>query len=75
MSQFEEMSRLNIVSNRIIALAQDYEDFRKEYIDQLNIILDEMFENDMFGTEGQTDPRGDQRDGEYTMYNVQGYDE
>lgn len=75
MSQFEEISRLNVVFNRIIALAQDDDAFRKEIIDQLNIILDDMYEVDAFGTEGEIDPRGDQRNGVFTMYNVEGYDE
>lgn len=75
MSQFEEISRLNVVFNHIIALAQEDDQFRKEIIDQLNIILDDMYEVDAFGTEGQTDPRGDQRNGIFTMYNVEGYDE
>lgn len=30
--------------------------------DALNEMLDELLENDFFGTEGQLDPRGDHRD-------------
>lgn len=29
--------------------------------DDLNIFFDELLDNDAFGTEGQLDPRGDQR--------------
>ena len=32
-------------------------------------------ENDGFGTEGQSDPRGDRRDGEWSMWQVQGVDD
>jgi len=35
----------------------------KQYLcDSLNYILDELRDEDFFGTEGQTDPRGDNRD-------------
>lgn len=35
---------------------------RKFYVDWLNESLDELLNDDVFGTEGQCDPRGDQRD-------------
>ncbi len=33
-------------------------------------LLNEYASNDAFGTEGQNDPRGDQRQGEYSMDHV-----
>lgn len=34
----------------------------KEFLKEFNDWLDEYASNDFFGTEGQLDPRGDQRD-------------
>ena len=34
---------------------------RKMYIDDINGLLENIANNDGFGTEGQCDPRGDQR--------------
>lgn len=39
-----------------------YDDDRKEVASELNIMLDELLNQDFFGTEGQLDPRGDHRD-------------
>lgn len=35
---------------------------RQAFCHDLNLFLDELAEQDAFGTEGQCDPRGDQRD-------------
>jgi hypothetical protein len=35
---------------------------KKIMCDDLNEMLDMQFENDFFGTEGELDPRGDNRD-------------
>lgn len=37
---------------------------KKEWVRWLNLGLDELLHEDFFGTEGQLDPRGDQRDAE-----------
>ena len=34
-----------------------------------------MLSSDAFGTEGQNDPRGDQREGDFSMYYVEGLDD
>ena len=34
---------------------------RQAFCDDLNRFLDDLLEQDAFGTEGQCDPRGDQR--------------
>ena len=39
--------------------------------DGLETMLGELNQNDTFGTEGQIDPRGDFRDGEWSMNKVQ----
>lgn len=38
------------------------DDERQAFCDDLNRFLDDLQEQDAFGTEGQLDPRGDQRD-------------
>jgi len=35
---------------------------RETYVDDVESMLDDITSNDGFGTEGQDDPRGDQRD-------------
>lgn len=35
---------------------------RRAMIDAINEVLDSLFEQDYFGTEGQLDPRGDHRE-------------
>lgn len=41
-------------------LAFDH-DMRSEFCDEFNLFLDDLRDQDMFGTEGQIDPRGDPR--------------
>lgn len=41
----------------------------------IDIELDEIHQMDGFGTEGQADPRGDFRDNEWSMWNVQDVDD
>lgn len=36
--------------------------FAHEYAEAINPLLDELLNDDFFGTEGQADPRGDHRD-------------
>ena len=48
---------------RLTAYALDTEDEeRQAFCDDLNRFLDDLASQDAFGTEGQCDPRGDQRD-------------
>jgi len=51
------------------------EDWETTIADALEIGLNELASEDAFGTERQCDPRGDCRDGEYSMYCVEGLDE
>lgn len=75
MSQFDKMSRLNIVLNNIKNQCQEDEDDLDVYLSEINSMLDDLYENDFFGTEGSSDPRGDQRNGIFTMHNVEGFDD
>lgn len=43
----------------------------EKYAQALDNILDEIASNDGFGTEQQSDPRGDFRDQQWSMWNVQ----
>lgn len=48
---------------------EDYQDHLAEIIESL---LDDYAMDDGFGTEGQSDPRGDCRDGDFSMFFVEG---
>lgn len=65
--------RLVLVLERLITLAKD-EDFAEAFSEDLNGLLDDVHSNDGFGTEGQSDPRGDFREGTWDMSLVQGLD-
>jgi hypothetical protein len=56
---------------RMIDYSDEYEDFAEFLTDRLDSILDEYHSMDGFGTEGDSDPRGDFRDGKWTMKKVQ----
>lgn len=43
--------------------------------DYLETILEQYYMDDGFGSEGQSDPRGDFRDGSYNMWDVEGDEE
>ncbi len=53
---------LEVVMDRLKAYAMGTEGkSRQAFCHDLNLFLDERAEQDAFGTEGQCDPRGDQR--------------
>lgn len=53
---------LKEVMERLTAYALDTKDeSRQAFCDDLNRFLDELSDQDAFGTEGQCDPRGGQR--------------
>lgn len=60
------------VLERMIAMAQQNENDADMLADELETMLTGIHGNDGFGTEGQCDPRGDFRDGCWSMYDVQG---
>ena len=67
--------RLAVVLDRIKAMSATSEDDAEMFSGCLNEMLDDLQDADAFGTEGQYDPRGDQRDGWWSMHRVEGVDE
>jgi len=63
------------VLENMLELVKDDEDYANFFADAMNPMLEDLLCNDAFGTEGQSDPRGDGREGRYTMYHVMGVDE
>jgi hypothetical protein len=76
------MSNLNIlqkrtilVLERMIQLCKDSEYYAEDFSKFLETELEDMRCSDAFGTEGSTDPRGDFRNGEFSMNHVEGIDD
>ncbi len=69
-----EQKRVVKVLERMIDLVKDDEDYAQMFAEELDITLDYFLGCDSFGTEGQQDPRGDARDGAFSMLHVQGVD-
>lgn len=62
MSKRVTSRNLAVVMERLTKYALDTEDeSRQAFCDDLNRFLDNLANEDAFGTEGQSDPRGDQR--------------
>ncbi len=66
--------RMDKVLDRLKKLNEEDEDFAYDFGDFLDNALESLAQNDYFGTECQNDPRGDGRDGEWSMSFVQGVD-
>lgn len=60
-------NNLIIVLGRLVKLASDDQNFAQEFAIDLNNLLDEIANYDGFGTEQQSDPRGDFRDGSWSL--------
>jgi len=67
--------RMVKVLKRMIDLCKEDVGYAENFSDDLQLMLYEYLQDDFFGTEGQEDPRGDFRDGEWSMYWVKGVDE
>ena len=67
--------RLNKVLLRLIEMNKNDESFADDFNDLLDDSLETLAQDDYFGTEWQSDPRGDGRDGEWSMHCVQGVDD
>ncbi len=67
--------RITVVCGRIVETSIADEAMAEVYATGLQAMLTSLEDNDFFGTEGQCDPRGDQRDEEWSMDNVQGLDD
>lgn len=70
-----EQQVVDTVLRRMVDLCLDNEDFAVFLQDYLEEALTAYHEEDGFGTEGQTDPRGDFRNGDWSMWNVEGVEE
>ncbi len=74
MSTTKTQERVALVLKRLADIASaDHHDAEVIAID-LDSMFDQLNTGDFFGTEGQSDPRGDFRDGVWSMDHVQGID-
>lgn len=71
----DTQKRVLLVLDRIKQSVQDDDDNAFVYSNVLDDVLDEGLEHDFFGTEGQCDPRGDRRNGDWSMTRVEGIDD
>jgi len=60
------IDNLKTVFDRIIKRCEDKYEL-ETFVESMDIMLDELADNDFFGTEQQCDPRGDFRDGEWSI--------
>ncbi len=56
---------------RLAKMCEEDESFSDAFADDLNAMLDEIQSQDGFGTEAQSDPRGDFRNGRWSMKKVE----
>lgn len=68
----QTQSRVKKVLERMITLTENDEDYSLMFAMDLESFLENFLMDDAFGTEGQNDPRGDGRDGTFSMERVQG---
>lgn len=64
---------MELVLRRLFCFLRSDKTAMAAFSDALDVMLDDA--GDLFGTEGQLDPRGDQRDSRWTMKQVQGIDD
>lgn len=62
------------VLENMIEMTKQEEEYAQMFSDGLEEGLNEMMMQDAFGTEGQCDPRGDNREDEWHMWRVEGID-
>lgn len=68
----KQQKRTIKVLERMIELCKNDESDAEMFADVLQPMLHGLHREDAFGTEGQCDPRGDFRDGNWSMTKVQG---
>lgn len=73
-SQTPVQRRVAAVLERMLAMARGNEDDAKMFAESLEVMLTDIHAGDGFGTEGQCDPRGDFREGRWSMARVEGVD-
>lgn len=59
---------LSVVIPRLVDVVADDEYFASDFATVLEQLLDQYASNDGFGTERQSDPRGDFRDKEWSLF-------
>lgn len=59
----KQQENLVIVLERMVESVKANEDDAAMYAEYVDLMLDDMRDDDCFGTEGQCDPRGNHRDG------------
>jgi len=64
MNKVKQKSFIKVLNKISKAFKETDKEEKKEWVKWLNQSLDELLHEDFFGTEGQNDPRGDQRDSE-----------
>lgn len=64
-------SNVCVVLNRLSDLAKSDNDYADMLAELLEEFLNEIHALDGFGTEGQNDPRGDFRNGNWSMGNIE----
>ena len=70
-----QITRLSVVLGRLYDMSKNFgEDEAEAWTDDIECLLDRVAAEDGFGTEGQCDPRGDFRNGEWSMRRVEGLD-
>jgi hypothetical protein len=62
---------IKIVLERIINASLDDPEYAQYMAVELENMLQDLHVNDFFGTEGECDPRGDFRNGNWTMKKVE----
>lgn len=59
------------VLNRLAKMCEEDEDFAEALASDLDTMLNAIQSQDGFGTEAQSDPRGDFRNGHWTMKKIE----
>lgn len=67
----KQQKRNKLVLQRLIEFSNDSTESAKHLAEVLDHFLDDLCMDDFFGTETQMDPRGDGRNGHWTMKNVE----
>lgn len=67
-----QAKRVITVLDRMIDLINEDEEYAELFSDYLDDMLEDLLYHNIFGTEGQSDPRGDGRDSEWNIWQVQG---
>jgi hypothetical protein len=71
MKQTKIQENCVIVLNRLAKMCEEDWDFANQLSCDLEKMLTEIHSHDGFGTEGETDPRGDFRNGSWSMRKVE----